>query len=44
MVCATLLLTGTNQKEGYPPIFFGTVGVTFLACAFVVILAMLGVR
>jgi H+/gluconate symporter-like permease len=44
MVVALLLLTGLKQKEGYPPIFFATVGVTFAACIFVTILAMLGIR
>jgi H+/gluconate symporter-like permease len=44
MVVALLLLTGLKQKEGYPPVLYATVGVTFVACIFVSILAVLGVR
>ena len=44
MVVSLLLLTGIKQKDGYPPIGFATVGVTFLACVFVTVLALCGIR
>lgn len=44
MVVAILLLTGVKHKEGYPPVLFSTVGVTFAACILVCVMAMLGIR
>ncbi len=41
MVVAILLLTGTKQKEGYPPILFSTVGVTAAAALVVTLLSMI---
>lgn len=41
MVVAILLLTGLKQKEGYPPILYSTVGVTFLALIVVTIMSMI---
>ena len=44
MVVSLLLLTGIKQKDGYPPVGYATVGVTFLACVFVCILGLMGIR
>ncbi len=41
MVVAILLLTGIKHKEGYPPILFSTVGVTFLATVVLTILSII---
>ncbi|MFV0439690.1 MAG: hypothetical protein ACK5LV_00135 [Lachnospirales bacterium] len=44
MVVAILMLTGVKHDKGYPPVFFSSVGVTFFACIFIAILAMMGIR
>jgi H+/gluconate symporter-like permease len=41
MVCALLLLTGVKHKEGYPPILYATVGITFVAAMVVTVMAIL---
>jgi len=41
MVVTILLITGTKQKDGYPPIFFSTVGVSAVATVLVTILSMI---